>query len=131
MPPRFLTAGFPIVCTAGPRRVDQRRPRRRYSRLNAAGGPESVDVERSDVSEIADRRIAHPREVLSLEEEVRIVVLEADMRRQRLRLSIRQVESMESAANLRDFQERMKREQVDEPTGNALTDALRRAKLVN
>ena len=83
------------------------------------------------VSEIADRRIAHPREVLSLEEEVRIVVLEADMRRQRLRLSIRQVESMESAANLRDFQERMKREQVDEPTGNALTDALRRAKLVN
>ena len=83
------------------------------------------------VSEIADRRIAHPREVLSLGEEVRIVVLEADMRRQRLRLSIRQVESMESAANLRDFQERMKREQVEEPTGNALTDALRRAKLVD
>lgn len=81
------------------------------------------------VSEIADRRIAHPREVLSLGEEVRIVVLEADMRRQRLRLSIRQVESMESAANLRDFQERIKREEVEEPTGNALTDALRRAKL--
>jgi len=83
------------------------------------------------VSEIADRRIAHPREVLSLGEEVRIVVLETDMRRQRLRLSIRQVESMESAANLRDFQERMKREQVEEPTGNALTDALRRAKLAD
>ena len=81
------------------------------------------------VSEIADHRIAHPREVLSLGEEVRIVVLEADMRRQRLRLSIRQVESMESAANLRDFQERIKREEVEEPTGNALTDALRRAKL--
>ena len=58
-----------------------------------------------------------------------LVVLEADKRRQRLRLSIRQVESMESAANLRDFQERMKREEVGEPTGNALTDALRRAKL--
>jgi len=83
------------------------------------------------VSEIADRRIAHPREVLSLGEEVRIVVLEADIRRQRLRLSIRQVESMESAANLRDFQDRMKREQVEETTGNALTDALRRAKLVD
>ena len=83
------------------------------------------------VSEIADRRIAHPREVLSLGEEVRIVVLEADMRRQRLRLSIKQVESMESAANLQDFQDRMKREKVEEPTGNALTDALRRAKLVD
>ncbi len=83
------------------------------------------------VSEIADRRIAHPREVLSLGEEVRIVVLEVDARRQRLRLSIRQVESMESEANLRDFQERMKKEQSEEPSGNALTDALRRANLVD
>ena len=76
-------------------------------------------------------RIGHPRDVLSMGEEVRVVVLEADARRQRLRLSIRQVESMESAANLRDFQERMKKEQSEEPTGNALTDALRRAKLVD
>ncbi len=83
------------------------------------------------ISEVADRRIGHPREVLSIGEEVRVVVLEADARRQRLRLSIRQVESMESAANLRDFQERMKKEQTDEPSGNALTDALRRAKLVD
>ncbi len=83
------------------------------------------------VSEVADRRIGHPRDVLSMGEEVRVVVLEADARRHRLRLSIRQVESMESAANLRDFQERMKKEQSEEPTGNALTDALRRAKLVD
>ncbi len=81
------------------------------------------------ISEIADRRIANPREVLSVDEMVRVVVLEVDMRRQRLRLSIRQVESMESAANVRDFQQRLQQEQQDEPTGNALTDALRRAKL--
>ena len=60
---------------------------------------------------------------------MRVVVLEVDSRRQRLRLSIRQVETMESAANLRDFQARMKKEQTEEPSGNALTDALRRANL--
>jgi hypothetical protein len=38
---------------------------------------------------------------------------------------------MESEANLRDFQERMKKEQSEEPSGNALTDALRRANLVD
>ena len=81
------------------------------------------------VSEIADRRIGHPREELSVGQEVRVVVLEVDSRRQRLRLSIRQVETMESAANLRDFQARMKKEQTEEPSGNALTDALRRANL--
>lgn len=81
------------------------------------------------VSEIADRRIGHPREELSVGEEIRVVVLEVDSRRQRLRLSIRQVETMESAANLRDFQARMKKEQTEEPSGNALTDALRRANL--
>eukprot|EP00959_Pyramimonas_sp_CCMP1952_P019323 408493-Pyramimonas_sp.AAC.1 len=50
--------------TVGLRRVDQRRPRRRRSTLNAGGGPESVDVERSDVTEMADRsRLNDPRGV--------------------------------------------------------------------
>lgn len=82
------------------------------------------------VSEIADRRIAHPREVLGIGQDVNVVVLEIDRKRQRLRLSIKQVEAMESAANLRDFQERMQKENSEEATGNALTDALQRAKLV-
>tara|TARA_B100001250_G_C19815928_1_gene798391 strand:+ start:5704 stop:7047 length:1344 start_codon:yes stop_codon:yes gene_type:complete len=82
------------------------------------------------VSEIADRRIAHPREVLGIGQDVNVVVLEIDSKRQRLRLSINQVEAMESAANLRDFQERMQKENSEEATGNALTDALQRAKLV-
>jgi len=82
------------------------------------------------VSEIADRRIAHPREVLGIGQEIQFVVLEIDAKRQRLRLSINQVEAMESATNLRDFQERMQKENAEEVTGNALTDALQRAKLV-
>jgi small subunit ribosomal protein S1 len=82
------------------------------------------------VSEIADRRIAHPREVLGIGQEVHVVVLEIDSKRQRLRLSINQVEAMESAANLRDFQKRMQKENTQETTGNALTDALQRARLV-
>jgi small subunit ribosomal protein S1 len=81
------------------------------------------------VSEIADRRIGHPREELSVGDALRVVVLEVDPRRQRLRLSIRKVETMESATNLRDFQARMQKEKTEEPSGNALTDALRRAKL--
>ena len=37
------------------------------------------------VSEIAEKRIAHPREVLSIGEHVRVAVLEVDRRRRRLR----------------------------------------------
>eukprot|EP00959_Pyramimonas_sp_CCMP1952_P216737 4532561-Pyramimonas_sp.AAC.1 len=37
------------VHRVGSRRVDQRRPQRGCSRLNAAGDPKSVDVELSDV----------------------------------------------------------------------------------
>eukprot|EP00959_Pyramimonas_sp_CCMP1952_P156417 3271289-Pyramimonas_sp.AAC.1 len=48
--------------TVGSRRVDLGRPHRRRSTLNAAGNPELVDVERSDVSETADRsRLNDPR----------------------------------------------------------------------
>ena len=57
-----------MLCVHSPtvrsRRVDRRRPRRRRSTLSAAGGPESVDVERSDVWETADRsRLNDPRGV--------------------------------------------------------------------
>ena len=81
------------------------------------------------VSEIADRRIAHPREVLSIGDSVRVAVLELDKRRRRLRLSMRQAEKMEDAANLRDFQRRNTESKSNEPE-NALTDALKRARLV-
>src|SRR5690606_16423259 len=44
------------------------------------------------VSEIADRRIGHPREVLSVGQEVEVLVLEVDEKERRASLSIRQAE---------------------------------------
>lgn len=82
------------------------------------------------VSEIADRRIGHPREVLSLEDLVKVVVLDVDVRRQRLRLSIRQVDKLESEANLREFRERQQKEQDEGQSNNAMLDALKRANLI-
>ena len=82
------------------------------------------------VSEIADRRIGHPREVLSLEDLVKVVVLDVDVRRQRLRLSIRQVDKLESEANLREFRERQQKEQDEAQSNNAMLDALKRANLI-
>ena len=84
---------------------------------------------RVHVSEIADKRIKHPREVVSVGDEVTVAVLELDSRRQRLRLSIKQVESLEDAANLKDFNARQKEKKDETPAGNALTDALKRAGL--
>ena len=83
------------------------------------------------VSEIADRRIGHPREVLSLGDQVKVVVLEVDSRRQRLRLSIRQVDALESAANLKDFRERQQKEQEESQGNNVMLDALKRANLID
>jgi small subunit ribosomal protein S1 len=82
------------------------------------------------VSEMAERRIGHPREVLSVGDAVRVVVLEVDARKRRLRLSIRQVESLEAANNLKEFRQRQKKEQEEAQSGNAMVDALRRARLI-
>lgn len=82
------------------------------------------------VSEIADRRIAHPREALSQGQQVQVVVLEVEVRRRRLRLSIKQVESMESAANLREFHERQRQEKAEEQSSSVMVDALKRARLI-
>ncbi len=83
------------------------------------------------VSEIADRRIGHPREVLSPEEEVKVVVLEVDDRRQRLRLSINQVDALESEAHLAEFRQRQRQEQEAEQGSSTMLEALRRANLTD
>ncbi len=84
------------------------------------------------VSEISDRRVGHPREELAVGQEVKVVVMEVDSRRRRLRLSMKQVESMQSAANLQEFQQRQKKEEEAEDTGSgAMMDALRRANLID
>ena len=83
------------------------------------------------VSEIADRRIGHPREVLSPEEEIKVVVLEVDDRRQRLRLSINQVDALESEAHLAEFRQRQRQEQEAEQGSSTMLEALRRANLTD
>ena len=83
------------------------------------------------VSEIADRRISHPREVLSIGDEVKVVVLEVDVRRQRLRLSISQVDALESETHLAEFRQRQQQEQEAEQGSSAMLEALRRANLTD
>ena len=51
--------------------------------------------------------------------------------RKRLRLSIKQVESLESAANLKEFQSRQKKEKEEVQGANVMLDALKRAKLID
>ncbi|NKB65706.1 MAG: S1 RNA-binding domain-containing protein [Candidatus Latescibacteria bacterium] len=81
------------------------------------------------VSEMADRRVEHPKDVVAVGDEVQVVVLEVDARRRRLRLSIKQVEAVESSANLKDFQARQ--EQESSQSVSAMVDALQRAKLID
>ena len=83
------------------------------------------------VSEVADRRIGHPREVLSLGDEVKVVVLEVDVRQQRLRLSISQVDALESKTHLAEFRQRQQQEQEAMQGSSAMLDALRRANLTD
>eukprot|EP00959_Pyramimonas_sp_CCMP1952_P223331 4669009-Pyramimonas_sp.AAC.1 len=45
----------PPMPTVGSRRFDRRRPRRGRSRLNAAGDPESANIQRSGDRNAADR----------------------------------------------------------------------------
>jgi len=83
------------------------------------------------VSELADRRVNHPRDVVSVGDEVKIVVLEIDNKRKRLRLSIRRAEQVEGETNLKEFSERQRQEKEAEGAANtSMFEALKRAKLV-
>ena len=83
------------------------------------------------VSELADRRVNHPRDVVSVGDEVKVAVLEVDNKRKRLRLSIRRAEQVEGATNLKEFAQRQAEEKASEGVGNAtMFEALKRAKLV-
>ena len=83
------------------------------------------------VSEMANKRIEHPRDVLSVGEEVRVAVLEVDGRRKRLRLSLKQVETIEDSNNMKEFRERQRQEQEIDSGENSMLDALRRAQLID
>ncbi|MBT7860919.1 MAG: S1 RNA-binding domain-containing protein [Gemmatimonadetes bacterium] len=84
------------------------------------------------VSEMADRRVNHPRDVVAIGEEVKVAVVELDNKRKRMRLSIRRAEQMEGEANLKEFADRQKREQEEEGGANStMLDALKRAQLID
>ena len=83
------------------------------------------------VSEMADRRIPHPREVVSVGDRVKVAVMEVDTKRKRLRLSMRRAEQVEDQTNLKEFHERQRQQREDEPTGGSMQDALKRALLVD
>ena len=81
------------------------------------------------VSELAERRVNHPRDVVSIGDKVKVAVLEIDSRRRRLRLSMKRAEKMEADSNLEEFRKRQAEEVDNQVAGNALADALRRAGL--
>ena len=83
------------------------------------------------VSELAEKRVAHPGDVVSVGDEVKVTVLALDHRRRRLSLSIKQVEKFEADSNLKEFQKNQKKAGEDSQSVNAMVDALQRAKLIS
>ena len=82
------------------------------------------------ISEMDDKRISHPREVVSVGDEVRVAVLGVDSKRRRLKLSIKQAERVEDKTNLKEFQQRQKKEEESRDSGTAMMDALKKARLI-
>ena len=83
------------------------------------------------VSELAEKRVAHPGDVVSVGDEVTVTVLALDHRRRRLSLSIKQVEKFEADSNLKEFQKNQKKAGEESQGVNAMVDALQRAKLIS
>ena len=80
------------------------------------------------VSELSNRHVGHPRDVVTVGDSVKVAVLEIDSRRRRLRLSMKQAERIEADSNLQEFHKRQA-EDEDQASSNALADALKRAGL--
>jgi small subunit ribosomal protein S1 len=83
------------------------------------------------ISELSDKRVNHPKDVVSVGDSVRVAVIEVDNRRRRLRLSLKQAERFESASNLKEFQQRQEKTQDGVQAGSAMFDALQRANLID
>jgi small subunit ribosomal protein S1 len=70
------------------------------------------------ISEISDRNITHPREVLSEGQDVRVRIIHIDPERRRMGLSMKEVEAQEDWADYQDEEEKadeVVEEKVDEP----------------
>ncbi len=82
------------------------------------------------ISELSDKRVNHPKDVVSVGDTVRVAIVEMDNKRRRLRLSLKQAERFESATNLKEFQQRQEKGQETQGS-NAMLDALQRANLID
>jgi small subunit ribosomal protein S1 len=70
------------------------------------------------ISEISDRNITHPREVLSEGQDVRVRIIHIDPERRRMGLSMKEVEAQEDWADYQDEEEKadeVVEEKTDEP----------------
>ncbi len=83
------------------------------------------------VSEVAEKHVAHPSDVVSVGDEVRVTVLALDHGRRRLSLSIKQVEKVEGDSNLKEFQQNQKKSREESQGVSAMVDALQRANLIH
>jgi small subunit ribosomal protein S1 len=83
------------------------------------------------VSEMASKRVNHPRDVVSVGDEVKVAILEVDNRRKRLRLSMKRAEQMEGETNLKEFEARQRQEQTESPGNATMLEALKKAQLID
>ena len=68
------------------------------------------------ISEITDKNITHPREVLSEGQEVKVRIIHIDPERRRMGLSMKEVEAQEDWA---DYQEEQEEEEAEEAVSDA------------
>ncbi len=81
------------------------------------------------ISELSDKRVNHPKDVVSVGDSVRVAIVELDKKRRRVRLSLKQAEHFESASNLKAFRQRQEKAQGQ--GSSAMLDALQRANLID
>jgi len=79
------------------------------------------------VSELSEKRVRHPREVVDIGQEISVRVLDVDIEQKRISLSIK---AMEEAASSREVEEYQAGRKDQEPETGSVADALRQAGLV-
>jgi len=79
------------------------------------------------VSELSEKRIRHPREVVDVGQEVSVSVIGVDTEQKRISLSIKAVQEAASSREVEEYQAGRK---TEEPEAGSVADALRQAGLV-
>lgn len=79
------------------------------------------------VSELSEKRVRHPREIVDVGQEVSVIVIGMDTEQKRISLSIKAVQE---AATSREVEEYQAGRKTEESEAGSVADALRRAGLV-